>query len=89
MHLAKEDEYMYPKLIEHSDQKVSKMAKDFQKEMGGIKGVFGEFHSSWIAPKKLEGNPVGFLTELTKLVGAVKKRIEREENELYKAFDAA
>ncbi|MEZ4744048.1 MAG: hemerythrin domain-containing protein [Bdellovibrionota bacterium] len=47
MHLAKEDNYLYPKLASSNDQSLVQTARNFQDEMGGLSGGFEKFKNEW------------------------------------------
>ena len=84
-HLAMEDKALYPRLVEQ-DAQAGKMAARFQKEMGGLAGVFGEYSSKWtLAAIKADG--AGFATETRKVLGALAHRMEREDTQLYPLAD--
>ncbi len=86
LHLAAEDKYLYPKLADSSDANVANIAKQFQQEMVGITDVFKNYSGKWNVAT-IATDPTGFIDETKQIVDAVKNRIDREENELYAAFD--
>lgn len=87
MHLAKEDQILYPALLNSSDENAKKTASKFQKEMGGIQSAWGEFISSWRRADKVVENADQFKSELNGIIKAVGARIETEENILYPMYD--
>ena len=86
MHLASEDQFLYPKLAGHSDPKLSGMAKAFQEEMGSITDVYKAFSTKWNMGT-IEASPVEFNNECKEVFKVIGMRINREENELYKAYE--
>lgn len=87
MHLALEDESLYPRLLSHSDSKIKDMAQKFQKEMGAIKPQVEAYSKKWLTAKNIHAQPDVFITETKGLFEALANRIKRENTELYAAFD--
>lgn len=87
IHLAMEDESLYPKLLAHADPKVKEIATRFQKEMGTMKPVVEGFAKKWGSAMAIQGNPAEFVKETKGLFDALGKRVEKENNELYATFD--
>lgn len=87
MHLAAEDNFLYPKLVDHDDSKMSETAMKFQNEMGGIADVFKNYSLKWNR-QTIKSDPIGFKNDTDTLFNVVGKRISREETELYPIFDA-
>lgn len=87
VHLAMEDKSLYPSLFEHSDERVKSMAKRYSDEMGGIAGTVNTYKNQWLSSSKIQDNPSEFINQTKGLFGALAKRIERENAELYKMVD--
>lgn len=86
-HLAMEDKALYPRLMQQ-DEQANKMAARFQKEMGGLAGVFIEYTNKWPLAA-IKSDPAGFAAETRKVFGALAHRIERENTQLYPLADRA
>ncbi|MEE9613450.1 MAG: hemerythrin domain-containing protein [Thermodesulfobacteriota bacterium] len=86
-HLKMEDIKLYPVLIDNADEKVRSVANDFMEEMGGLKDAFGKYLDNWPTVPKIQKDPAGFVTQTKGIFEALGKRIEREDNQLYKIFD--
>ena len=86
-HLAMEDKALYPRLMQQ-DAEANKMALRFQKEMGGLAGVFVEYTNKWPLAA-IKSDPAGFANETRKVFGALAQRIERENAQLYPLADRA
>jgi len=86
VHLAMEDKFLYPKLMESEDPTISGTAKKFADEMSGVADVFKEYSNKWQA-KAIGDSPAEFITATNGLFAAVGNRIEREEKELYVLLD--
>ena len=87
LHLATEDQTLYPALAKSSDATVARMARSFQVEMGGIKQAFDDYSKKWATPASIQANPKDFIKETKSLFDVLGKRINRENNELYVAAD--
>jgi hemerythrin-like domain-containing protein len=87
IHLAMEDNSLYPSLLKSADPNVRDIAAKFQKEMGDIKSVFEGYSKQWLSAKALETEPDQFKKETTDLFKALRGRIKKENEELYAAAD--
>lgn len=85
-HLAMEDEALYPRLMEAGDAAVKARALKFKDEMGGLRGVFADYSARWQVSAIRADGP-GFANETRKVLGALARRIERENAELYPLAD--
>lgn len=84
LHLASEDQNMYPKLISSTNTEAVKVATDFQNEMGGIKDAWVDFVTRWKSSEKIKSDSNSFNNEANGLFSALANRIEKEESVLYK-----
>ena len=85
VHLSLEDEWLYPKLLEHSDETVRRTAERFVAEMGGIGQAVTKFKDKWIISTSAIGDdPQGFINEAKRIFTALGQRIEAENKELYR-----
>ena len=87
-HLAMEDQALYPRLLESKDPSVKSRAGKFKDEMGGLGQVFTDYNSKWQL-SAIRADLAGFTHETRKVFGALAKRIERENAELYPLADNA
>jgi hypothetical protein len=88
IHLAMEDQSLYPRLVQHADKSVRETAKRFATEMGGVKPSVEAFGSRW-TEAELRANPTAFCDEATKLFVVLADRIKRENTQLYPLLDMA
>lgn len=88
-HLAMEDDSLYPRLLKDTDVNVKSLAQKYISEMGGISKTFTTYLEKWKNAKLIEANTAKFIKETKQLFNVLAKRIERENNELYKAVDNA
>lgn len=82
LHLAMEDEVLYPSLAASPDPEVSETARIFAEEMGGLAAAFGAYNERW-AVDTIEREPAMFAEETRRVFAALARRIDRENNELY------
>ena len=87
VHLASEDQVVYPRLIKAADQNVSTIAKRFADEMGGIGDAFKVYLSHWRNAVAIAARARTFASETKQIASALGTRIDREERELYPLLD--
>ena len=82
LHLAMEDNALYPSLEKHGDAKVRDTGSKFAKEMAGVKPAVEAFAKKW-SEAEIVKNAAAFCTETKKLFAVLADRIKRENTELY------
>ena len=87
IHLALEDDVLYPRLARHEDGKVRDLATRYQTEMGGIRDAYEAYLSAWVHSGKLVTEYSAFQTALRGLFTALKDRIHRENTQVYPLAD--
>ncbi len=87
VHLAMEDNSLYPRLLASNDKEIREVARQFIEEIGGIAPVFNNYLNKWPNPASIESNPLEFINETNELFNALKNRIYREDNILYPLID--
>ena len=87
-HLTSEDTFLYPKLMNDPDPKVSETAKAYWNEMGSLSPKVVEFVDKWRQAGTIEKEPAVFIRECEAVIAALGSRIEREEKILYPLFKA-
>ncbi len=87
VHLTMEDKALYPQLLAHSDGRVKSVAGRFVYEMGGIGETLKDYRSKWRTPAAIQKDPSDFIKQTKAILDALTKRIEKENNELYKMVD--
>ncbi len=87
VHLAMEDNGLYPRLLAHKDAKISATARSYVDEMGGIKTVFVAYLEKWPNEGAIRANPAVFIKETQAIFQALATRIAREDQELYDLVD--
>lgn len=83
IHIISEDKFLYPALMKNTNPKIKTTSQAFFEEMGGLSKVFEEFKNSFATTNKIASNSAAFLRESQKVFLALKKRIEKENKDLY------
>ncbi|MBI5902394.1 MAG: hemerythrin domain-containing protein [Deltaproteobacteria bacterium] len=87
VHLAMEDNALYPALASHADASVRLTANNFIREMGGIKKALDAYTRKWATATLIQNGAADFVKETRELFTALARRIEKEDNELYAVID--
>ncbi len=83
IHLAMEDQSIYPKAKASDNAQLKAMAEKLETEMDGIAGALKDYSAKWILPAKINENQAEFISETNQLFEALGKRIAVEEGEFY------
>lgn len=83
MHLAMEDQFLYPTLIQNGNAQAQTTAARFSNEMGGLVQVFKDYSTKWLNPSSIKADPEAFISESHEILQALRHRIAREDGELY------
>jgi hypothetical protein len=89
VHLAIEDNTLYPKCAAHADAALRRTAAEFQAEMGNLSQRFDTYKKAWAGPLAIGRDAAGFVTATREILSLFKARVEREESRLYDLFDKA
>ncbi len=87
IHLTLEDTALYPIICITDDAEMRELAEKYKTEMGDIKKLCVEYFEKWQSSFKIKSNPMGFIKETNTLFNLLNKRIDLENNELYKRID--
>ena len=87
VHLAEEDEYLYPALIAIGDRNTAALAERYQAEMGSLAVNTEVFMQRWSSSAVIALNFAAFETALDLLLGALMARMECENAALYPVAD--
>lgn len=83
MHLAGEDKYLYPYLLKSSEPKTRAITSAYMAEMKQIEGDFLHFLAKFKTPDSIRKDFYSFQNDFLKINAAIRRRMEREERELY------
>lgn len=86
LHLASEDKILFPLVRNEGECPESALLMHYEGEMQGLAGVFLEFIHRWEYAEQILEQSAEFLKEAAGAIDALKKRIDREERELYPAI---
>ena len=85
IHLGSEDKFLYPSLLNSQDTNLKALANSYINEMGGISDIFTDYKNKFNTKSKITSIGIDkFLTETKKILDSIERRINKEENELYK-----
>jgi iron-sulfur cluster repair protein YtfE (RIC family) len=87
VHLAMEDDALYPRMLHHRNPQIRELATSFIAELGGIAEAFRQYIARWSTAQLILANPAAFIQETNQVFEALKRRIAREDNELYPKLD--
>ncbi len=83
IHLSHEDQYLYPNLLNSDKPEIRNKAKAYIDEMGNLKAVYTDFKNKYNTKSKLMSNPGVFEKDFFVVFGAVEKRMNKEDSDLY------
>ena len=89
VHVAMEDESLYPRLLAHADPRVRRKAREFLDEMGCIREVFVGYLRQWPSEGPIAARPDEFVADTRRVVGLLYERMQRENTELHRLADEA
>lgn len=87
LHLAMEDNSLYPRMIESPIAEAAETARKFQTEMGDLSKVYLDYANRWNSPRSIGQDASTFIAETKAVFNALGKRIERENTQLYPLAD--
>lgn len=83
MHLKHEDDVLYPKLRISTDLKVRQTTERFINEMGGLSAAFDEYRGLYKSSNYIKDEPEAFIRDTQKIIEALRKRVKKENEDLY------
>lgn len=87
IHLAMEDNALYPRMLAHTDAAVRQTASEYQKSMGQLAPAFETFYEKWRRYGEIESAPDEFIAAWRAIADALKKRMDLEDANLYQVAD--
>lgn len=84
MHLMNEDKFLYPKLLNSSDLAVKNLALQYNNEMGDLVNIYSKYKNDYNTSNKINECAETFVIDTMSVMKALKKRIDKEDNGLYK-----
>lgn len=83
LHLLIEDDLLYPALMKDSTESVRIVAHIFSKELGGVKEMFKSYKAKWGEKGTIAESLASFISETETMITLLRKRIDKENNELF------
>ena len=87
-HLKTEDWVLYPRLLASKDRHVAATARRFIDELGGLADAYARHSHDWTAFTIAADWP-GYCRDTRRMIDALERRIERENEELYPLLEVA
>lgn len=88
LHLAVEDQFLYPVLRNGSNVTLATMGKKFQDEMGAIASAYMVFAGRWNHASKVSNDPEGFRADANQVLRILHERMHQENTIFYPAIEA-
>jgi hypothetical protein len=89
VHLAIEDNSLYPRTKALANPHLRDLACRFEAEMGDLSVRFDAYRKAWPGPLAIGRDPATFVRETRAVLEALRARVGREETQLYDLIDAA
>lgn len=83
LHLAVEDQALYPALQRSRDRRLADMGRQYQQEMASIAAAYGAFAARWNTPRRLALHEEGFRRDANTVLRQVFERMRREDMAFY------
>jgi iron-sulfur cluster repair protein YtfE (RIC family) len=84
MHLLNEDRFLYPSFLKSENKDLKSKAEAYTSEMGGLSDKYKEFKTKFNTKNKILADINLFKSESRNVFMAIEKRINKEDNDLYK-----
>lgn len=88
LHLAVEDQVLYPALRKEKDSVLAVLGNKFQDEMQAIASAYIGFASRWNHAAKVSDSPEEFRADANKVLRIVHDRMQKENTVFYPAIEA-
>jgi hemerythrin-like domain-containing protein len=88
LHLAVEDQILYPALRSGNNAVLARMGQKFQNEMGSIASAYMVFAGRWNQAEKVARDPEGFRSDANSVLKIVHARMQKENTVFYPAIEA-
>lgn len=86
LHLAVEDQALYPALQRGDNPELARMGRLYQKDMGPIAQAFAR---RWNRPESVCRDEQGFRDDANRVLRMVHERMQRENSDFYPRIEAA
>ena len=83
LHLAVEDQALYPALQRSGNASLARMGRQYQSDMGPIASAYDAFARRWNTAESLRTDEKGFRAEANVVLRKVYERMQREDRDFY------
>ena len=87
VHLAMEDNGLYPKLLANENPDIQRITATYIKDIQGLKDGFSLYIKKWPSNIVIERHPEEFIKDTKDIFLRLDNRIRKEDNELYYIVD--
>jgi len=84
IHLLEEDKFLYPNLLKNDNREIQDLANQYISEMGNLANAFTEYKNAFNISSKIKDNLSIFIKDTKNTLDALKFRIAKEDNQLYR-----
>lgn len=88
LHLAVEDQALYPALQRGADAGLAHLGRQYQDEMGPLAQVYDAFARRWNTAQRLRDDAEGFRADANDVLRRLHERMQRENREFYPRIEA-
>ena len=88
LHLAVEDQVLYPALQRGGNADLARMGRQYQSEMASIASAYDAFARRWNTEASLRADVQGFRADANRVLRQVYERMQREDREFYPRIEA-
>ncbi|MCZ2407637.1 MAG: hemerythrin domain-containing protein [Burkholderiales bacterium] len=88
LHLAVEDQALYPALQRGNNPDLARMGQEYQRDMGPIAQAYEAFARRWNLAESLRRDEQGFRDDANRVLRLVHERMQRENHEFYPRIEA-
>ncbi|MDD2881108.1 MAG: hemerythrin domain-containing protein [Rhodoferax sp.] len=88
LHLAVEDQVLYPALRNSNNAVLARMGTKFQDDMGAIASAYMGFAARWNQADNVAREPEGFRKDANSVLKTVYARMHKEDTVFYPAIEA-
>ena len=83
LHLAVEDQVLYPALQRGGNVELARLGRQYQSEMTSIASAYDAFARRWHPAESLRADEKGFRSEANVVLRKVYERMQREDRDFY------
>ena len=83
LHLAVEDQVLYPALQRGDNPDLARLGRQYQSEMASIASAYDAFARRWNTAENVRRNAQGFRDEANVVLRRVFERMQREDHDFY------